>query len=190
RGAEEGVWLLVGEAGARIPLETVEVELSCLDPVTKRFELATRFTVHCDSIWQPVTRFPCPKPESPSTAASAVASPPPLTTPTLGTSNTPSMCEPSHPTLARVWRIRWRVPVWVQGPGGAGVKLSAADTHLVSSVLMAQLMVCSTPRTATGRLSVTLGAQRVRVGLLTDQAPSSSHLQPEEILRVVLTDVE
>lgn len=117
------------------------------------------------------------------------------------------MVEPSQPILAHTWRLSWRIPTWLRfkaaGSGGAP-RPSAVSSW--SAVLLRALSIRSSPAgPMVGRsyVSATLVAQRLTLALLTEggrsacsssSSPSGregrgSFLQPEEIVRVVVGDV-
>ena len=116
--------------------------------------------------------------------------------------------EPSQPTLAHTWRLSWRIPTWLRFK--AAVSGGAPEPRAVSSwsaVLLRALSIRSSPAgPMVGRsyVSATLVAQRLTLALLTEGGRSArssslsrpsgeegrgSFLQPEEIVRVVVGDV-
>ncbi|CAM9091454.1 unnamed protein product [Hapterophycus canaliculatus] len=163
-------------------LDSLEVELSLVDPLTGQFQTATRFNVSCQA------------PEE------------------FSSSSFSGRCrvtvEPAQQVLARTWRLSWRIPTWLRAKGvDAGAVPQPSAISSWSSILLRSLSVRSSPASpmvGASYVSTTLVAQRLTLALLTEGGPilSSSptspsgregrglFLQPEEIVRVVVGDVD
>lgn len=125
--------------------------------------------------------------------------------------------EPSQPILARTWRLSWRIPTWLRfKAAGAGGAPKPPAISAWSSALLRALSIRSSPASpvvGASYVSATLVAQRLTLALLTEGGPISRSssaaappppppvlpsrrreglglfVQPEEIVRVVVADV-
>ncbi|CAM9524405.1 unnamed protein product [Scytosiphon promiscuus] len=168
-------------------VDSLEVELSWVDPLTGQFQTATRFNVPCQA--------------SDEIFSSSFSHRSRVTV------------ESAQPVLARTWRLSWRIPTWLKTKGasmGGTPKSSAISAW--SSILLRSLSVWSSPASpmvGASYLSTTLVAQRLTLAVLTEGglilSPSRSSppraspserqergvlLQLEEIVRVVVDDVD
>ncbi|CBN76641.1 conserved unknown protein [Ectocarpus siliculosus] len=176
-----------------LAVTSLEVELSFVDPLTETVKAATRFNV------------PCQAPNGSSDDFVLAG----------GSRVT---IEPSQPILARTWRLSWRVPTWLRfKAAGAGGAPKPPAISAWSSALLRTLSIRSSPAgpvVGPSYVSATLVAQRLTLALLTEGGPISRSssaaaaaavappvspsrrreglglfVQPEEIVRVVVADV-
>lgn len=121
--------------------------------------------------------------------------------------------EPSQPVLARTWRLSWRIPTWLRSKVvDAGGTPEPCAISAWSSIILRSLSIRSSPVSpmiGASYVSTTMVAQRLTLAVLTEGGPILSpsppspwptspsgrggrdvFLQPEEIVRVVVNDVD